>query len=137
MSEQLLKAIIRLFAILARVDGITFEEINSIKNFLLSRLNIEAATEYFKLFNSIVDEYDREADQLTPERKIDNETRTIEKISHQINAELTHQQKVVLILDVITLTIADGQISNKEEDLVIRIGNAIKVDVKIIKFIAC
>lgn len=135
MSEQLLKAIIRLFAILARVDGITFEEINSIKNFLLSRLNIEAATQYFKLFNSIVDEYDKEADQISPERKKDNEAREIEKISHQINTELTHQQKIVLILDVITLTIADGKISSNEEKLVARIANAIKVDSAIIKFI--
>ena len=133
MSEQLLKAIIRLFAILARVDGITFEEINSIKNFLLSRLNMEAATKYFKLFNSIVDEYDKE--NLSPERKVDNVTNAIEKISHQINAELTHSQKIVLILDVITLTIADGQISEREEALVIRIGKAIKVNIEIIQFI--
>ena len=39
MSEQLLKAVIRLFALLAKVDGITKYEKTTIKDFLLDKLN--------------------------------------------------------------------------------------------------
>jgi ABC-type multidrug transport system ATPase subunit/uncharacterized tellurite resistance protein B-like protein len=128
MSEQLLKAIILLFAILAKVDGVTEDEKKSIKNFLLNRLNEKTALKYFDLFNKLIDVYHQEAQKMTEEEKKVSEQREIEKICRQINAELTHHQKIVLSLDLITLTIADGKISKKEDALLNFIAKEIKVD---------
>ena len=52
MSEQLLKAVILLFAILAKVDGVSEDEKTNIKNFLLNRLNEKTALKYYDLFLS-------------------------------------------------------------------------------------
>ena len=51
MSEKLLYAIVKLFAILAK-ERITEEERSNIKEFLLMHLNREATREYMKLFDS-------------------------------------------------------------------------------------
>lgn len=128
MSEQLLRAIIRLFAILAKADGISEDEKKTIRNFLLERLNEDTAMHYYSLFNQLIEEYERKESKSSPEQKQEEEKIEIEKISNQINNELTQQQKIVLILDVTTLVIADRKITAEEERLVEKIGKAIRVD---------
>ena len=130
MSEQLLKAIILLFAILAKVDGVSKQEIETIKNYLLSRLNEKTALRYFDLFNKLIEVYQQESRKFSPEEEKVNQQREVEKICRQINAELTHHQKIVLSLDLITLTIADGKISFKEYALLNEIAKEIKVDLQ-------
>ena len=135
MSEQLLKAIILLFAILAKVDGVSKDEQNTIRNFLLSRLNEATALRYFELFNKLIEVYQQESARMSPEEKKQKERQEVEKICKQINAELTHHQKIVLSLDLIMLTIADGTISAKEEALLNLIARQIKVDAEDIQSI--
>ncbi len=128
MSEQLLKAIILLFAILAKVDGVSDDEKETIKSFLLNRLNEKTALRYYDLFISLIEVYKQQSGKMSPEEKRLNEKQEVEKICRQINAELTHHQKIVLSLDLIMLTIADGTISKKEEALLTQIAKEIKVD---------
>ena len=128
MSEQLLKAIILLFAILAKVDGVSENEKETIKNYLLNRLNEKTALKYFELFNRLIEVYKNEDSKISDKEKKTNEQREVEKVCRQINAELTHHQKIVLSLDLITLTIADGRISQKEKVLLNLIAKEIKVD---------
>jgi len=128
MSEQLLKAVILLFAILAKADGVSEDEKKTIKNFLLNRLNEKTALKYYDLFASLIAVYQQQGDKMSPAEKKDNEKQEVEKISRQINAELTHHQKIVLTLDLIMLIIADGRISAKEDALLTLIAKEIKVD---------
>ncbi len=128
MSEQLLKAIILLFAILAKIDGLSKDERITIRNFLFSRLNEETANYYFSLFSQLIAQYEKKESQISPEDKKIEEIRELEKISRQINHELTQHQKIVLILDVITLSIADGRISKGEEEIIHSIGKSIRVN---------
>jgi hypothetical protein len=115
MSEQLLKAVILLFAILAKVDGVSEDEKANIKNFLLNRLNEKTALKYYDLFINLIEVYQQQSIKMSAEEKKISEKQEVEKICRQINAELTHHQKIVLSLDLIMLTIADGRISSKEE----------------------
>ena len=54
MSEQLLKAVIHLFAMLAMIDGVAENERQKIYGFLLSRLNRESADAFLALFEDYV-----------------------------------------------------------------------------------
>lgn len=128
MSEQLLKAIIRLLAILARVDGISKYEKKTIRNFLFDRLNEDTAREYLEIFNNLLTEYDQLDKSVDEHLRKKIELKEIDKLSRQINNELTQHQKIVLVLDVITLTIADGKITAGEEEIVKKIGEAIRVE---------
>jgi len=127
MSEQLLKAIILLFAILAKVDGLSKDERKTIRNFLYSRLNEATANYYFSLFNQLIAQYEKKEGRIGIEEKKTEEKRELEKISNQINHELTQHQKIVLILDVIALSIADGKISHGEEKIIHSIAKSIRI----------
>ncbi len=130
MSEQLLKAIILLFAIIAKIDGVSKNERTTIRNFLFNRLNEATASYYFSLFNQLIAEYERKEKMISATQKKTEEKRELEKISNQINNELTQHQKIELILDVITLTIADGKITRGEAEILYKIGKAIRIDNK-------
>ena len=123
MSEQLLKTIIRLFALLAKVDGITEYERTTIKEFLLNKLNEEQAIKYFELFEELA---------ALPDSDESNKYAEILKTSRRINIEFTQQQKIILVLDLVSLMIADGMISEGEKEIVGMIGEAIRMEQEII-----
>jgi ABC-type multidrug transport system ATPase subunit len=49
------------------------------------------------------------------------------QIAKQVNQALTTQQKLVLIIKIIELVFADGEISERQENLIFYIGQALKV----------
>jgi len=134
MSEELLKAIIQLFAIVAK-ERITDDERANIKEFLSLHLNQEAIRYYLNLFDEFV----------KANRKVgtgdlgnvDEETlqfvddwAKIMQISKKVNQALTMQQKAVLVVKIIELVFADGQISERQGNLIFYIGEALKIPLK-------
>src|SRR6188768_1920481 len=107
MSEELLKAIIQLFAIVAR-DRITDAERTNIKEFLSQHLNREATIYYLKLFddfcqaNQINTRQDLGSLDLDTQQFVDDWS-NIMKIVKQVNQALTMQQKLVLVIKIIEL----------------------------------
>jgi len=52
MSEEILKALMQLFAIIAKQDeGVESTQVEYVKNFLLQQLNDENVKEYYTLFS--------------------------------------------------------------------------------------
>jgi ABC-type multidrug transport system ATPase subunit len=134
MSEELLKAIIQLFAIVAK-ERITDDERANIKEFLSLHLNQEAIRYYLNLFDEFV-KANRKA--VTADLgNVDEETMQfvddwakIMQISKKVNQALTMQQKAVLVVKIIELVFADGQISERQENLIFYIGEALKIPLK-------
>ncbi len=129
MGEELLKAILELFAIVAREDGFHEEERNTIHEFLQENLNEDTIPQYI----SFVDGYLKAG--LESDRGHDG-IEQIDRNSQQLNQELTHQQKLVLMLKMIELIYADGSMSEREAELVNHIGQSIRIipgDVELIK----
>lgn len=131
MSEELLKAVIQLFAIVAR-ERITDDERNNIKEFLGLHLNREAIKYYLDLFDELAKGRQEESKQ--DFSTVDAETAQfldewakIMQISKQVNQALTMQQKLVLIIKIIELVFSDGDISERQENLIYYIGQALKV----------
>jgi ABC-type multidrug transport system ATPase subunit len=131
MSEELLKAIIQLFAIVAR-ERITEAERTNIKEFLSLHLNREATTYYLKLF----DEFSQSQQVQAPVEfsTLDQDTQqfvddwsNIMKIVKQVNQALTMQQKLVLVVKIIELVYADEEISDRQANLIFYIGQSLKI----------
>lgn len=133
MSEELLKAIIQLFAIVAK-ERITDDERANVKEFLSLHLNQEAVRFYLDLFDESVKNHK----VTTPEiNNVDAETQQfvddwaqIMQISKKVNQAITMQQKVVLVVKIIELVYADGQISDRQGNLIFYIGEALKIPLK-------
>ncbi len=131
MSEELLKAILQLFAIVAR-ERITEAERNNIKDFLGLHLNREATNYYLKLFDQFAQTH--EIDSRQELSNLDSATQQfvddwakIMKIVKQVNQALTMQQKVVMIVKIIELVYADEEISDRQGNLIFYIGQALKL----------
>jgi ABC-type multidrug transport system ATPase subunit len=131
MSEELLKAIIQLFAIVAR-ERITEDERTNVKEFLSLHLNREATAYYLKLFDEL--SHSDKIENATDLSSLDVDTQQFvddwAKIMHivkQVNQALTMQQKMVLVVKIIELVYADTVISDRQGNLIFYIGQALKI----------
>ncbi|HEY6436878.1 MAG TPA: ATP-binding cassette domain-containing protein, partial [Ignavibacteriaceae bacterium] len=133
MSEELLKAIIQLFAIVTR-ERITDDERNNIKEFLGLHLNRDAIKYYLNLFDEFANSYRIEREE-TDSNSVDVETQQfvddwakIMQITKKVNQALTMQQKQVLVVKIIELVFIDTEISERQSNLIFYIGQALKID---------
>jgi len=121
MSEALLQAIIKLFAIVAKEDEVTADERTQIQEFLNEHLNEKAVPSYIKEFDDYCTSLPTGAGHH------EQELANINDLCAKVNQELTQQQKIVIILELIRIILADGEISKREDELVTNIGKAFNV----------
>jgi ABC-type multidrug transport system ATPase subunit len=137
MSEELLKAVIQLFAIVAR-ERITEEERQDVKEFLGLHLNRDAVKYYLDLFDNYCASNELRSSQDLA--LLDAETQQfvgdwakIMEIAKKVNQALTVQQKLVLIQKIIELVYADFHLSERQSNLIFYIGQALKIPQQSVK----
>ncbi len=135
MSEELLKAVIQFFAIVAK-ERITEDERAIIKEFLSLHLNQDGTRYYLSLFDDFCKTNKRIAAN-GPLANVDAETQEfvddwaqIMQISKKVNQALTMQQKVVLVIKIIELVFADDNLSERQSNLIFYISEALKIPAK-------
>lgn len=118
MSESIINALMRLFAIIESVKDELVDSGNIIvKPYLEKQLNHELTDQYLGLFNDYVDFYRREAQD--SEEELENETKNIiqvTKICQQLNRELLQNERVIVFIQLVELINTDKKVSKKEND---------------------
>ena len=109
MSEPLLKAILRLFAVVAGEGEVTHQERDQIRRFLDEHLSEKAVDTYLKIF----DDYAAEKD-VASTGELHAHKKRVGELCDTINADLTQKQKVVIIVELGNIVQADGTISDRE-----------------------
>ena len=95
MSEEILKALMQLFAIIAKQDdGISNIERTFVVNFLKQQLSKETVDEYLILFEKYLDSGKKKTGKLTSVR---DSVKTL-GIARKINRTLTQKQKVIVLI---------------------------------------
>lgn len=111
MSKALLEALIKLIAILANTDDtITNDERDKIKLVLSNLLNDDLVRESMKLF-------DEEVDKLASDSRDKTDEELINELCTSLNKELASHQKIAALLQLTSITLADGIISEREAEL--------------------
>ncbi|WKV13333.1 ATP-binding cassette domain-containing protein [Marivirga harenae] len=123
MSENLLRALLELFAIVAKKGTVTEDERNNVRSFLSENLSEESAERHLKMF-----------DEFT-EASFSDSNEKIDKICHKINEEFTYPQKIILALQLIELILADGEIAEEETQILDRVAEKTKLPLEIIAYI--
>jgi ABC transport system ATP-binding/permease protein len=131
MSEELLKAIIQLFAIVAR-ERITEAERTNVKEFLSLHLNRDGTAYYLNLFDEFVQSQRIESQQDLSTMDADTQQfvddwAKIMQIVKQVNQALTMQQKMVMVVKIIELVHSEREISDRQGNLIFYIGQALKI----------
>lgn len=121
MSEPVLKAIIRLFALVAKEDLVTTQERDHIKSFLSDHLSLSAVESKLKLF-------DQYSDQLSSKMSPSEEAKTIATMCESINNEIAQKQKSVIMVELMSVVLVDGEISSREDYLAKSIGAALNIE---------
>ena len=129
MSEPVLTAIMRLFALVAKEDLITKQERDHILVFLSDHLSQKGTENQMRLFDEFVSE-------TSGKLSAAQENSYIINICRSINEEIAQNQKVVIVLELMSVILADGAISDREQTLALQICEALnisKTDLELIK----
>lgn len=111
MSEPLLKAILRLFAVVAHLDKIRSDERNQVLLFLEDHVSRKSTDHY-------LDYFDQYVSQLPESFGASEGIQLVTEIVDSVGADLTQKQKVIIVLELINIIEADGHISPHEQELI-------------------
>ncbi len=129
MSERILKALMQMFAIIARVDGINDNGRLIVQSFLKQQLNQELVDQYLAIFDEFL-----EAHHQVTKKKDGSAKRTslnsvkVLKICTQINSELTQVQKVVVLLRLIEFINSNTEIAEQEMEFVTTVAETFNIE---------
>lgn len=121
MSEEILKALTQLFAIITKQDGgVSINEREFVINFFQAELDRDSVKEYLQLYDDysgyskvgLVAEEDR---TLAPSVKDSLKTLSICK---KINKTLTQKQKTIVLIKLLELVGSDGHFTSQRMDII-------------------
>ncbi|MBN1180735.1 MAG: ATP-binding cassette domain-containing protein [Bacteroidales bacterium] len=137
MSEQIIKALMQLFAIIARPESNTRDRREVVESFLKRQLNLELVKEYLKVFDYYYNLYQEK--QKGPEKKktfISSSSVRVLKIVTDINEELTLQQKVIVIFQLLEFAKSEGnEVTGQEIEFIDTVAETLYLDLKAYAFI--
>lgn len=124
MSEELLRALMQLFALASDTNDITSESRNVVERFLRSELSKEQTEAYIDLYEEFVITYYKDPNSSKTELlKAEN----VEHICIEINKNLVQKQKLIVVLRLLEYIFADGNISKHELEFLKLLCNVFNV----------
>jgi ABC transport system ATP-binding/permease protein len=129
MSEELLKALMQLFALASDVDDINEESREVVKRYLEIELNQELVDKYIVLYDQYVEDYHH----LSARKRglevesIDLDGEEVKNICQNINESLVQRQKVVILIRLLEYIFADGSVSDHEFNFLTEVANTFKI----------
>ncbi|MGP1460238.1 MAG: ATP-binding cassette domain-containing protein [Bacteroides sp.] len=125
MSEEILKALMQLFAIIAKQDeGLGDSEREYVEVFLKQQISAEAVADYLALFDGYVNDDKGGGSKLTSVR----DSVRILGICKKINKTLTQKQKVVVLVRLFELVSAEGKFSEQRMAIINTVSEVFKVE---------
>ncbi|MFN2396632.1 MAG: TerB family tellurite resistance protein, partial [Bacteroidales bacterium] len=117
MSEEILRALMQLFAIIAKQDvGLSKGERAFVENFLRQQLNETAVKEYLTLFDSYIDP---EASNNEPNENNGHKLTSVKDsvkilgIARKINKTLTQKQKAVVLVKLLEMVNSENKLTSQ------------------------
>lgn len=129
MSEEILDALMQLFAIIAKQDnGVEENEVEYVRNFLKSQLPQEKVVEYMDFFNERVGAND-EPSKVDGEKKLTSvkDSVRILGLCKKINKKLSQPQKVVVLVRLFELVNADRNFSDQRMAIINTVAEVFKL----------
>lgn len=142
MSERILRALMQLFAIIAKVDDVQVDTDDSdivptiksskgieiIESFLKSELSSSDVNKYLSIFENFLNET---RGKLFTKRGGNKRTSLqavkVLRICSQINEELTQRQKMIVLVRILEFINSDNVQTEKEQDFVQTVADAFNV----------
>jgi ABC-type multidrug transport system ATPase subunit len=128
MSEEILKALMELFALIVKQDtGILQNEREFVSNFLIKQLTREGVTEYLALFDSHAGSVDGKEGRQQPSSPSVKDSVKILGICKKINRTLNQEQKVVVLMRLYELSNSDRQFTGQRMNIINTVAEVFKI----------
>ncbi len=114
MSEKILKALMQLFAIIARPEQDGSDRRTIVEAFLQQQLNKELVKEYVEIFDNYYEIYQKKSIKSKREKNISLSSVKVLKICTEINQELTQKQRLVVLFRLYEFIKIGGQVTAQE-----------------------
>lgn len=116
MSAQILKALMQLFAIIARPASNEADRRTVVEAFLRNQLNQELVKEYIEVFDEFYNIYqNKQKEKEKQRRRISASSVRVLKICTEINNQLTQQQKIIVLIQLFEFSKSDGDVVTDQE----------------------
>ncbi|MDH5396885.1 MAG: ATP-binding cassette domain-containing protein [Cyclobacteriaceae bacterium] len=134
MSEEILKALTQLFAIITKQDGgVSAKEREFVIGFFKQELDHDSIPEYLSLYDKFsgYSEGAREEAEKTEKKKkltsVKDSVRTL-GIGKKINKTLTQKQKVVVVIKILELVASDKNFTPQRMEIINTISTVFNID---------
>ena len=128
MSERILRALMQMFAIIAKVDGVNNTGRLIVQSFLKQQLNQEQVDTYLKIFDEYLESHQQASKKKdgTAKRTSVNSVKVL-KICTQINQELEQTQKVIVLIRLLEFIYSSNEISEQEYEFVVTVADTFNI----------
>jgi len=127
MSESILKAIIKLFAIIAGLEEQSEGSRQVVFSFLNQQLNEDAANKYIEYFDTLLANEKNIEDSTQKRKRTSAHSVKVLGICDQLNTELTQKQKIIVLLRLEEIIFEDGNVSEVEIDFVETVASSFNI----------
>ena len=136
MSEEILKALTQLFAIITKQDGgVTEKERQFVIGFFKQELDQDTVKEYLELYdkfsgyNDPEGEGENEEEGENKKRKLTSVRDSVKTLGlcKKINKTLTQKQKVVVLIKILELVGSDGKFTPQRMEIIDTISNVFNI----------
>lgn len=128
MSEEILKALTQLFAIITKQDsGVTDRERLYVIHFFQTELDHDTVIEYVKLYDAFSDYGKDDGDGKARLTSVKDSVKTL-SLCKTINQTLTQRQKVVVLIKLLELVATGKSFSPQRKNIINTVSSAFNID---------
>lgn len=138
MSEEILKALMQLFALITKQDGgIGQKELDYVSNFLVQQIGVDSADAYLQLFKDTSEQdpipykdfSPKKEGGPVPEAKLTSVLDSVRvlKLCKQISKTLNQRQKIVVLVRILELVNAEYNLTEQRMSLVRTVSDIFRV----------
>ncbi len=129
MSEKILKALMQLFAIIARPESSEKDRRSVVEAFLRRQLNEELVREYLGSFDQFYREAQEKQKKSIYKKRQSAVSVRILKITSQINYQLTQNQKIIVLVQLFEFCKSDGtEVTDEEIEFIKAVADSFYVE---------
>ncbi len=138
MSEEILKALMELFALIVKQDeGMMINERDFVLNFLTKQLTTENVKEYLRLFDENAGPVvDKSAENINPATPSVKDSLKILGICKQINRTLNQEQKVIVLMRLFELVNSDRRFTPQRMNIINTVAEVFNISTEEFESIA-
>ncbi len=131
MNESILKALMRLFAIIANVDkdGVSQSARTIVESYLSLMLNKKHVNDYLGLFDEFIELHHsrKKKDSLKAKKRTSLNSVKVLMICNEINEQLHQEEKLIVLVRLFEFILEDGVIADSELEFVTTVADVFNI----------